>query len=338
VFRSSSVDRSGHREVPFVVKVDAHARIARERVAVESVENLLGAASPRMAEYVDLETLGAIKYHFATMHGGEVRTLQRAVRAAASPAAVAALFDNVIVRVLSRLYQSPALDEVQLFRYYDYQPRYADRTLERAETLAASTRGDTLTLEGVGPLPHPSRFYRRLGEALALEPVEVACCWVHGDLNLANVLLDDGGNTWLIDYYWTRVGHALQDVAKLENDLKFIMVPLEDDAALGRAVAWERDLLGQEDLLAPAPALAGPAAGDPAIARIHAAIVRLRALAAELIAGAGAAAPASAHEYRVALLRYSAHTLSFEECDTRQKRFALASTCLLADRVAEALG
>ena len=338
VFRSSSLDRSGRREVPFVVKIDVHARVARERVAVESVENLLGAASPRMAEYVDLETLGAIKYHFATMHGGEVRTLQRAVRLAGTPGEVEGLFDNVISRVLSRLYQTPALEALQLFRYYDYQPRYAERTVERAESLAASTRGDALTVEGVdGPLPHPVRFYRRLGEALAQEPVEAACSWVHGDLNLANVLLDGTGNTWLIDYYWTRFGHALQDLAKLENDLKFVMVPLADDASVGRAVAWERELLGQEDLLAPVPAPPGAAAADPGIARAHAAVARLRALASSLLVEAGAAGRVGAHGYRVALLRYSAHTLSFQECDQRQKRYALASTCLLADRVAEGL-
>jgi hypothetical protein len=40
-----------------------------------------------------------------------------------------------------------------------------------------------------------------------------------------------------------------------------------------------------------------------------------------------------AREYRIAQLRYSAHTLSFVECDERQKRLALASTCLLADRL-----
>jgi hypothetical protein len=161
----------------------------------------------------------------------------------------------------------------------------------------------------------------------------VACAIVHGDLNLANVLLDDAFNTWLIDYFWTRTGHVLDDIAKLENDLKFIMLPLPDDAALGRAVALEQHLGQQEDLLTP---LADPPPGllaDPALAKVHAAVIRLRELAAELLREAGLAGPVSAREYRIAQLRYSAHTLSFVECDTRQKRFALASTCLLANRL-----
>jgi hypothetical protein len=57
----------------------------------------------------------------------------------------------------------------------------------------------------------------------------------------------------------------------------------------------------------------------------------LRSFAARLLEEAGCRPPVAAREYRIAQLRYSAHTLSFEECDERQKRFALASTCLLAD-------
>jgi hypothetical protein len=50
VFGSLSVDRMGRREIPFVTKIDLHDRIARERVAVEGVENLLGANAPRLAD------------------------------------------------------------------------------------------------------------------------------------------------------------------------------------------------------------------------------------------------------------------------------------------------
>jgi nicotinamidase-related amidase len=338
VFGSFPVDRRGRHEIPFVTKIDRHDRIARERVAVEGVENLLGANAPRLADYVDLETRGAIKYHFATMHAGQVRTLQRAFREADGPDAVRSLLDRVTGRLLRRLYQGPSLDRLDLFRYYHFEPRYAEATLARVAELGVA-EGEAVRVPGLAePLPHPGRFYGLLhGRDRHDGAGEVTCCVVHGDLNLANVLLDDAGNTWLIDYYWTRTGHALDDVAKLENDLKFIMIPLPDDAALARAFALERHLASQEDLLAP---LEEPPAGlldDPAIAKAHAAIARLRELAAELLREAGLAAPVPSREYRVAQLRYSAHTLSFDECDLRQKRLALASTCLQADRLANDL-
>jgi len=49
---------------------------------------------------------------------------------------------------------------------------------------------------------------------------------------------------------------------------------------------------------------------------------------------AGLAGSVSARQYWIAQLRYSAHTLTVVESDERQKRFALASTCRLADRLA----
>ena len=335
VYRTQSVDRRGKREVPFVVKIDTHPRIAKERVAVESVENLLGAASPRMAEYMDLETLGAIKYHFATMHGGEVTTLQEAFRTARDPEAVRVLFGNVVERVLLRLYQTPAVDRLDLFDYYGYTPANAQAALAPVDALGRRA-GGVVSIPGLPEaFPDPEPLYAAL-PVRRREPLEVACCVVHGDLNLANVLLDGSGNTWLIDYFWTRLGHALQDIAKLENDLKFILVPLEDDAALARAVEWERLLLAQEDLLGPPPVLPTALSAGAGIAKAHAAITRLRELSAHLLREAGLTGPCPATEYRIAQLRYSAHTLSFDECDERQKRFALASSCLLAERLARA--
>jgi nicotinamidase-related amidase/aminoglycoside phosphotransferase (APT) family kinase protein len=332
VFAALPEDRAGRREVPFVLKVDSHARIAQERVAVESVENLLGAASPRLADYVDLETRGAIKYHFASMHAGEVRTLQRAFRAAPDPETVRALFENVVERVLVRLSQSPQLDRLALFGYYGYRPEYAAATLRRVAELAAEESGDRLRVEGLDAwLPHPRRFYERVAPLLAEEePCETACAWIHGDLNLANVLLDPAGNVWLIDYFWTRIGHALQDVAKLENDLKYILTPLPDATALRRAADWDALLLAQHDLLAPLPALPAALAADPGIAKSHAAIEVLRGFGARLLREAGLGPGVPAREYRIAQLRYSAHSLGFDECDAIQKRLALHATCRLA--------
>src|SRR6185369_14325311 len=83
-----------------------------------------GANAPRLADYVDLETRGAIKYYFATMQAGEARTLQRAFREAESAPAARTLFDRLIERVLRRLYQIPILDRLDLFAYYDYRPSY----------------------------------------------------------------------------------------------------------------------------------------------------------------------------------------------------------------------
>jgi hypothetical protein len=334
VFMTESVDRLGMRQIPFVVKMDTHAKVAKERAAVESVENVLGSVSPRLSDFADLENLGAIKYQFATMHGGKVRTLKALFQAAEGPQAVRALCGNVVERVLRRLYQKTFIDRQQLYRYYDFQPRYGETTLAIAAELGARPAGDQIEIPGLaGTFADPRRFYASLPDRLAGEPEEVPCGWIHGDLNLANLLLDESGNTWMIDYFWTRVGHAVQDLAKLENDLKFILVPLPDEAALARAVAWDRLLMADDDQMALAPDLPADLAADKDLAKAHAAIAVLRELRRELLLDTGCTAPVSNKAYWLSQLRYSAHTLTFDECDVRQRRFALASTALLAGRL-----
>ncbi|HVY61197.1 MAG TPA: phosphotransferase, partial [Planctomycetota bacterium] len=281
VFRTRSVDRDGRAEVPFVVKVDTHATIAKERVAVESVESLLGGASPVMADFVDLETLGAIKYGFASMHAGETRTLLDRLRKARTPDEVRRLFEGVF-RVLALLHQAPRPERIQLFQHFTFKKEYAESTLSRARAIAgAPDHADVRALEA---------FYERLPERLAEDPHEVPVAMIHGDLNLANLLQDDAGNTWMIDYFWTAPGPVLQDAAKLENDLRFVAFPADD--ATGRREAALEALSAYVERLLGAPP-------DP---RAHA----------------------------VAALRYAAHSLSFEECDPAQKRAALARAAELA--------
>ena len=321
VFRTDSVDQEGRREVPFVVKMDTLEKIAKERAAVERVEGVLGTSAPAMVDFADLEERGAIKYFYASMHHSPVATLQARFRQAATAEEAGKLFDQVWEDILVRLSQSPVRDRIQLFRHYQYRPEYAEHTLQRAASLD----------DGLG-LPDLRRFYGRIAEFRDLDPMDAAICWVHGDLNLANVLMDEAGNSWLIDYFHTGAEHSLKDCAKLENDLKFIMLPIPDRAGLDRARLYEAFLLRQDSLDSPPDNLPHELSGDLALAKVHAAVSRVRRWAHELSAGLTSMVP-----YRIALLRYSAHTMSFDECDLLQKRHALIATALTAEALAGVL-
>ena len=276
VYRTQSEDGAGRAEVPYVVKVDTHARIAQERVGVESVERLLGPASPTVADHVDGPSLGAVKYGFATMHHSETRTLLDRLRAAGGPDEVRRLFAGVI-HVLERLHQAPQPERVQLFHHFTYRPDYAEATLALARAIAGAPDDPRVrALE---------RFYARLDEFLAEEPSDVAVSLIHGDLNLANLLLDDAGNTWLIDYFWTRPGPLLQDVLKLANDVRFIAFAADDTSG-----------------------------------RREAALEVLEGYLTRALGG-----PLDDRALRIAALRYAAHSLSFDECDAAQKAAALSA-------------
>lgn len=318
VFRTESVDQEGRREVPFVFKSDTLEKIAKERAAVERVENVLGTSAPAMADFADLSTRGAIKYFYASMHHSPVETLQAKLRRAGTPQAVEALFDQLWDDILVRLSQSPVRDRLQLFLHYQFRPEYARHTTDRADALGRVALG----------LPDPRRFYERVPELLKADPEDAPVAWVHGDLNFANVLMDDAGNSWLIDYFHTGAAHALKDCAKLENDLKFILLPVPDEAALKRMREYEEFLLEQKGLDEPVGALPAGLAKDEALARCHAGVRRIRGWARELCAGV-----TSVKQYWIALLRYSAHTMGFEEPDLLQRRHAMIATCLAAERL-----
>jgi hypothetical protein len=64
---------------------------------------------------------------------------------------------------------------------------------------------------------------------------------IHGDLHLGNVLVGPRGDPWLIDFAWTREGHALFDWALLEISL--LTEAISDTAAPGWKGRW--DLIGQ---------------------------------------------------------------------------------------------
>src|SRR5215475_3709110 len=76
VCRATSEDALGHRQAPAVVKLGPNRAIAQERVAFEQVEDVLGNNAPRLRGFVDLGDRAGLKYSYAAMGQGSVRTLQ----------------------------------------------------------------------------------------------------------------------------------------------------------------------------------------------------------------------------------------------------------------------
>jgi hypothetical protein len=62
----------------------------------------------------------------------------------------------------------------------------------------------------------------------------------HGDLNLKNVLLDQEGHMWLIDFSDTRITHNLRDIAKMETVIRTEMMTFSSDEDVCRIAAWDQ--------------------------------------------------------------------------------------------------
>src|SRR5262249_34275650 len=76
VLRAEAIDSLGHHQAPSVVKLGPNRAIAQERVAFEQIEEVLGNNAPRVRGFVDLGERAGIKYSYAAMGAGQVRTLK----------------------------------------------------------------------------------------------------------------------------------------------------------------------------------------------------------------------------------------------------------------------
>ncbi|MDP9122856.1 MAG: phosphotransferase, partial [Acidobacteriota bacterium] len=103
----------------------------------------------------------------------------------------------------------------------------------------------------------------------------------HGDLSEHNILLDEEGHSWLIDFQKTGYGHVLRDVIQLDTLVRLHLLAPEE------ATLDER--LGLEELLCSECSFSQisqptPASLAPALDKAFATCAHLRTIAARLVA------------------------------------------------------
>lgn len=347
VFLARRMGAGGEASAPRVMKIGARDEIARERFGNERVARILGGLVPRLLAYGEGPSLGAMELELVERPdpaAGAPTTFKRAYEQEASDEAtelLAAVLDDVLGRGLARLYHTAEKDNADLFEVYGFTDGsgavpFGASIVGKAEAVArtAGFEDATALLEAAAlgePWLSPHEFY---GEWLPgrTRVREVYPCLVHGDLNLANVLLSRApggglGRVWVIDFARLARLPLLTDCAKIENDLAYILFRPEPDAAgRARGEALHAARVGSAGLEVDLLPLAETAA-ERRFARL---IGGLRRVAAGLD---GRGAPAM-DDYRFALMRYAAHTLGFDECDAVQRRFALLDCARLAGRIA----
>lgn len=337
VFKAASRDPLGHVQAPSVLKIGRRADIGKERVAFEQVEGILGNSAPSVRGFVDLGERAAIKYSFAAMGQGDVRTFKSVYESGAPQAEVDGMLHTVFGEILAPLFAGAQYDRLPLLKAYQFSPRWAPSVARNVDAVAgqgASLR-ESLDFPGGVSLPNLVRFYDGfLPTRVAHDGESHYVAWVHGDLNGANILRDARDNVWLIDFAHTERGHVLKDLAKLENDLLFIYTKLATEADLEDAVRLSEALRAVQDLQEPLPAEA-PSFTSGAAGGLRRAWATLRTLRA--VVGRQCREDRDPVQLRVALLRYAAHTMSFDESSPLQRRWALAAACGHAEDIERGL-
>ncbi|MCB1139392.1 MAG: dual specificity protein phosphatase family protein, partial [Leptospiraceae bacterium] len=202
---------------------------------------------------------------------------------------------------------------------------------KRVLAIQPEATGPTITLCG-RTINNPATFYEEDLKQLKETSSSRARAYIHGDLNGRNIILDSRDNVWLIDFFHTHRGHVLRDLIKLENDLLFIMTPVNSEAELAEALDLTEMQINHPDLgIAPDRALA-QSFKYPQMQKAWNTLCLLRKHYGRLIGS-----DRDPYQFYVAFLRYAVHTLSFDECNAWQKKWALYASGLLTRKIVQSI-
>lgn len=327
VLKAKTTDVHGHEEVATVVKIGPRNPISGERDSFERIRDILGNNAPSIVDYAETENRAGIKYRYASMFDEKVSTLQGLYTKGVENEKLFYFLDIVFKKQLGRFYKAATSEKLDLLKYYDFSGKYANSVLKKTEALAGKIDVDseTITVEGHSCY-NLYKFYSKDLEQLDSKVVHSHyMSYVHGDLNGANIIVDAQDNVWLIDFFHTHRGHVLKDLIKFENDLTYIFMKIDSKDEFDEACKFIDAVTNVEDLW---NELEEKTFRFPQMNKAYATVKHLRSYYADLIH-----TDRSSHQLFVGLLRYSVHTMSFDECNLWQKKLALYASCKLAEKI-----
>ena len=154
-------------------------------------------------------------------------------------------------------------------------------------------------------------------------------CTTHGDFNQHNLLVDNTGHMWLIDFQRTGRGHILRDVTKLDSEIRFFLLAPEE-ATLEERLKMEEALCRAEHFSQLGQLLANLPTQNRVLTKAYTTVIHLRTLAHRLVAQNTSD---DISEYYIALFYNAMNTLRFYTLPAVQREHALLCASLLADRL-----
>ena len=329
VFRVNAWDRSGRKEMPFVLKLGRWANIHDEiRGYEEHVKRYIQNNATQLIEHSKLDEFGGILYNFVGIKGTEsqISSFEDYYRAHSTDEILNA-FDKLVRVVLRAWYGQPKLTELALYeeygKWYNYE---AIRTYAHAH-FGVTPDQELLELPfGLGKAVNPLYFAEKVMPARRSKSVSVYQASVHGDLNMKNVLMDEEANMWLIDFSETQHAHILRDIAKLEAVLKFERIELTSEEQLRAVLDLERRFLDAKSL-SEIPQLPDTT-GDPEVHKAFRCVRKLREYANVITL-----LDEDIAQYWLSLLFSTMIVLAYGSVNDYGKRYAWISSALLSQKL-----
>jgi len=329
VFRVNAWDRSGRKEMPFVLKLGRWANIHDEiRGYEEHVKRYIQNNATQIIEHCKLGEFGGILYNFVGIKGTEskIGSLEGYYREHSTEAVLDA-FDKLFRVVLRAWYGQPKLTELALYEQYGSWYQYEAIRAYAHSHFGVTPDQEVLELPfGLGKGVNPLYFAEKVMPARRSKSVSVYQASVHGDLNMKNVLMDEEANMWLIDFSETQHAHILRDIAKLEAVLKFECFALTSEEHLRAVIELEQRFLNVKSL-SEIPTLPDTNL-DPEVHRAFRCVQKLREYANVITL-----LDEDISQYWLSLLFYTVIVLAYGSVNDFSKRYAWISSSLLCHKL-----
>jgi anti-anti-sigma factor len=251
VFKVDAWDRSGRKEMPFVMKLGPWFELGDELRGYEDhVKRYIQNNATQIIDHRKIGEQGGILYNFVGINGREstIKTMED-YYAYHDTGEVLTALDKLFRNVLRSWYGQPKLKELLLYEEYDFFFQY-DKIKSFVSKKYGVNSGDKYVElpYNLGKSINPLYFVEHVMDERRSRAFSVYETSTHGDLNLRNVLMDDDLNMWLIDFASTRYSHILRDVAKLETAFKLECVDIDSEEKLMYILELEKQFINAENL------------------------------------------------------------------------------------------
>jgi CheY-like chemotaxis protein len=308
----------------YVAKVNRRDKIAIEEMNYQShVARYMSSNRVTQANVARTRHLGALLFSFAETVEAPLQEFDDFYEAN-SPECIAVALDDLFRKTCRYWYDRRERCYADLVGLYYQSLNLTQATLvERIQEVLPEfdPQSSTIRLDQLlQNLVNPIAWLARHGTQ-AIRPVYHAI--THGDLTGRNILVDEAGQCWLIDFYRTYPSHILRDFLILETDIKYRLMP---DPGIEAFHKLETALLARDQLTDVLPVdLDWPPQVQKAASVLH----TLQSIAHDFALGTNSNARVCREEYLIGLLIATLNVVRLRHIEPERKLQALLSASLI---------
>ncbi len=329
VFKVSSWDNQGRKQIPMVMKIGSLEEVQREIEAFEKyVKKFILNNATNLFDWVIHKKEGGLVYNFVGLSGTDpqIFSFDEFYRSH-SVDEIVPILNTVFHNILKPWYRQPIYSDLSLYEEYNFAkhlPLIIDCVKEEFSIDDSKKWVKFSEIEKIfiNPLyvlknSFPERLDKKFSSYQSI---------VHGDLNLRNILLDNKNNIWIIDFSETHQGHILKDLVKLEATIKFESFSVRGWDELKSMLKFEEEILKPKEFKQ-IPQITF-SLKNPWMEKIYCMIQKIREIANEVTL-----LEEDTSQYYLALLYFTIQVLRYPQISEFTKRYALFSASLICDKL-----